>query len=284
MFNLFNKNSLATALALLSINSSLMAWDYCEPVCCEPTSCSRLYIGGFGGGIYADSAKMTQLGTAFFTEAAGGPLAVVAEGRTKRFSAGFGGGQIGYEMAPMSLDLGSMNWSLAPAAELEAYFYSHSKKGDLINQTDPLRLPEHDFRNSFKASTTVCIVNAVISVNNFCWGGFVPYVGGGIGAAHINLKKADSLQIDPLEAGTNHFNSRRNDCSWAFAAQAKAGVKYNIFQSFHIFAEYRYLFVDSSNYIFGSTVYPDHAATSPWNIKVHDTNFNAFVVGVQFDL
>lgn len=280
MFSLFSKSRLLGLLALLSLNtmnSSLIAWE-----CCDSSECNRIYVGAFGGGIYSNSTKLTQMGTAFFSEAVGGPLAVFAQGHTKKNSTGFGGAQIGYEWSQSPGCNGCSNWTLAPAAELEAYFFSHKKNGHFINPTD--RLPEHDFVNSFHMNTSVILANVVFSLNSSCLCGFSPYIGGGIGATHISLRNAKSLQVSPEEAGINHFNSKRNDSSWAFAAQAKAGLRYNFCESFHIFAEYRYLFVDSSNYIFGSTVYPTHAPTSPWNVKMKDTHYNAFVVGIQYDL
>lgn len=278
MFNLFSKGRLTALVALFSLsamNSSLMAWDSCNS--CD---CNRKYIGIFGGGIYTDSSKVSQMGTAFFMEDVGGPLAVFAEGHVKRTSSGFGGVQVGYEWSNCSSVCS--DWTIAAAGEVEAFFYRSHKKGHLINPTD--RLPEHDFLDSFHTDMSVCLVNAVFSLNSPCLCGFSPYIGGGIGATHIDLRKAKSLQVAPIEAGINHFNSRRNDSTWAFAAQAKAGIRYNICQSFHIFGEYRYLFVDASNYILGSTVYPTHAPTSPWNVKIKNFHCNAFAFGIQYDL
>lgn len=284
MFNLFRKSRLLSLLAfssLITMSSSLMAWDYCEP--CEQYECNRFYIGAYGGGIFSDSTHVSQLGTAFFPQIdlGGGPLAVNARGHAKSTSAGFGGAQIGYEWLGNSYNFGCSDWSIAPAAEIEAFFYSHKKKGHLINDTT--RLEEHDFLDSFKLNTSVCLVNVVFSLKNSSLCGFTPYVGAGIGATHISLKNAKSEQIAPLEPEVNHF-SRRNDSSWAFAAQVKAGVRYKIWDSFHVFAEYRYLFVDSSDYVLGSTVAPNHVATSPWNVKVGNLNYNAFAIGFQYDL
>lgn len=265
------------ALASLSImSSSLMAWE-----CCEPSSCNRLYIGGFGGGIYSNSNKVTQNGTAFFSEVTSiGPLSVIAEGKLNKTSSGFGGGQIGYEW---SMPIICSDWSLALAGELEAFFFKHNKKGHLINQTVN-GLPEHDFFNSFHMNSNVILANGVFSVKNDWLFGLTPYVGGGIGATRISLRKANSLQVEPQEPGINHFNSNRSDSSWAFAAQAKAGLRYTFWQSFHLFAEYRYLYVDSANYIFGATNYTTHVPTSPWNVKVKNIHYNAFAIGLQFDL
>jgi len=275
---MMNLGRLAVLFALVSLsamNSSLPAEE-----CCEQPSCNRLYIGAFGGGIYSDSENVNQYGTAFFSELTSiGPLSVIAEGRLNKTSSGFGGVQIGYEWSKPACS----GWSLAPAGELEAFFFSHKKKGHLINQT-LVGLPEHDFFDTFHMNSSVILANVVLSVNSDCLFGFTPYVGGGIGAAHVSIRKADSLQVEPVEAGVNHFNSNRNDSSWAFAAQAKAGLRYNFCEMFHIFAEYRYLYVDATNYIFGATNYTTHVPTSPWNVKVKNAHYNAFAIGFQFDL
>lgn len=285
MINLFNKGLLATMFALVSlcaVNSSLLACECCEPQCCEPPSCNRFYIGAFGGENYSNSSTVHQFGTAFFSELTSvGPLSVIAEGKLKKTSAGFGGIQIGHEWSKPACSCSC--WSLATAGEMEVFFFRHKKKGHLINNTVN-GLPEHDFLDSFHMSSTAILANVVFSINNNCLCGLTPYVGGGIGATRISLDKADSFQVQPAEPGINHFNSKRDDSSWAFAAQAKVGLRYNICRLFHIFVEYRYLFVDSSNYILGATNYTTHVNTSPWNVKVKNNHYNAFAIGFQYDL
>ncbi len=277
---MFNLSRLAVISALLSLSAvnSLTAYDEWE--CCEEPSCNRLYIGAFGGGIYSNSSRVHQYGTAFFSEIDSiGPLPIIGKGHLEKNSTGFGGVQVGYEWSKPSCS----SWSLATAGELEAFFFSHKTKGHLINET-VVGLPEHDFADSFHVNSSEILANVVFSLNSDSLFGFSPYVGGGIGAARLSLDKADSLQVEPVEAGVNHFNSDRCDSTWAFAAQVKAGLRYNFCQMFHIFAEYRYLYVDSSNYIFGSTNYTTHVPTSPWNVKVKNIIYNAFAIGLQFDL
>lgn len=277
MFSFFRKTHRLALLALCAMTLSLEAWEDCD--FCDSCPSNRLYIGAFGGGIYSNSPKISQMGTAFFSEAEGGPLAVFAQGHSRKNSTGFGGAQIGYEWSQYNA---CSNWGIAPAIELETYFFNNKARGHLINPTT--RLDEHDFVNSFDMDMGVLLANAVLSLDTPCLREFSPYVGGGIGAIHLSIRNADSLQVAPEEFGINHFNSKRSDSSWAFAAQIKAGVRYNISKSFHIFGEYRYLFVDASNYILGSTVYPNHAPTSPWNIKVNPIQYNAFAIGIQYDL
>lgn len=288
MFSAHSRSSLSllSALLLTAITGSLIAGEdtlNCNKdtgnVSKDTRDCNRLYIGGFGGELFSNASKISQMGTALFTEDVGGPLAVEALGRAKETSPGFGGVQFGYEWSKCVNKCSS--WTIAPGAEIEGYWFSRPIKGHLMNSTDTERLPEHDFLDSFRVREGVYLVNFLLSLNN-TWK-LSPYVGAGVGATRLSLHHADSLQVAPEELGINHFNSMTHDSSWAFAAQVKAGLRYN-FRWFHIFGEYRYLFVDSSNYIFGSTVYPTHAHTTPWNVKIQDMQYNAFVFGLQFDL
>jgi opacity protein-like surface antigen len=290
MVNAFNKYCLALSSALLlnTMADSLVADAYshnedsrnCNDTNKNSHNCNRLYLGAFGGGIYSDGFTISQMGTALFPEAVGGPLAVEARGHAKKNSAGFGGLQLGYEWSKCVNKCSK--WAVAPGAEIEAYWLTRRHiKGHLFNATDTDRLPEHDFLDTFHMGEGVFLANFLLSLNN-TWR-ISPYVGAGVGATRISLHKADSLQVAPPEAGINHFNSRTHDSSWAFAAQIKAGLRYNVWK-FHFFGEYRYLYVDFSNYIFGSTVYPTHAHTTPWNVKIPEIQYNAFVFGVQFDL
>lgn len=279
MLGLFKIKRLSTLLALLSLtimSSSLSAGN-----CYDSCNCNRFYIGGFGGGLYSNSTQVIQTGTAFFTEAEGGPLAVDARGSTSKTSTGFGGVQLGYEWSRCPIRTGCSGWTLTPAAEIEAFFYSHTKDGALANPTT--RLEEHNFIDTLPMDMQVYLVNAVFSLNNSCCGKLVPYFGGGIGPTNICIRNATSIQTDPAEA-VNHFNSNTNSSSWAFAAQVKLGLRYNIWERLHVFGEYRYLYVSSSNYIFGSTVDVAHAPTSTWNVQVRNICYNAFVFGLQYDL
>ncbi|CDR34875.1 outer membrane protein [Criblamydia sequanensis] len=300
MLKIFNKKHLSALLALLVLNtaSSLTAEEYYYPNdsfypddsfsaedCCLTscqTKCNRFYIGAFGGGLYSNSVEIIQMGTALFLEAQGGPLAVDARGRTDKNSAGFGGIQLGYELAANPCNFGCSGWGLTPGVEFEAFWYRHTKKGDLLNPTD--RLDEHDFLDTFPMRMGLYLFNGTLSLNNCCFGNFTPYIGGGFGPARISIRNADSLQVAPLEAGINHFNSNTSNSTWTVAAQAKVGVRYNFLCRFHVFAEYRYVFVDSSNYILGSTIYPTHAPTTIWNVNIKNINYNAFALGLQFDL
>lgn len=274
MNQFFRTSCLLLVLTFAHVTSPVEAWnDYNS---CEE---DRIYVGAFGGWLFSNSTKLTQLGNVFFSEASGGPLTVVAEGHAKKHSTGFGGVQLGYEWSPLCE---CSDWSLAPAVELEAFFYCSKKKGRLFNDTE--RLVEREFEDAFNLNSSVILLNFVFALKNPCLCGFSPYIGGGIGAIRTSIRNAKSFALNPQEEGINHFNSDKSDTSWSFAAQLKAGLRYDICQSLHVFAEYRYLYVDSSKYVFGSTVYPSHAPTTPWNVKVNNNHYSAFVLGIQYDL
>ena len=80
----------------------------------KATPARGVYVGVFGGGGFGTSTNVNQLGTAFFTEAEGGPLAVNARGHTDSGGVGFIGGQIGYELSYRSF--------VQPAFELEGFY------------------------------------------------------------------------------------------------------------------------------------------------------------------
>lgn len=289
------KKYLSALLALFTVstlNSCLTAQDCCYSYptnncgfsyvadeCCTPPN--KFYVGVFGGINYSSNIRLRQTGVAFFTEAEGGPLSVDARGHARKRSDGFGGIKLGYELTPRPLSSCS-NFTLTPAAEIEAYWYKHKIRGHLINPT--ARLPEHDFSNCLHLTSGVYLANLVLNVSSCDWCGITPYVGGGIGAVNLCARNASSIQVEPVEAGVNHFNGNRSDHDWSFAAQGKAGVRYNIWENVSVFAEYRFLFVDSSRYNFGPTDYPTHVPTTTWDLDIRNFWYNAFAVGVQFSL
>lgn len=242
---------------------------------------NRLYIGGFGGEMFSNSAQISQIGTLFFPQELGGSQASFSHGRIKKYSTGFGGAQIGYECSKPSSGFECSGVALAPAAEMEAIFFDSAKKGHLHHFLDAI--PEHEFTDSFKKNVSICFVNGVVSLKNSLFGAS-PYIGGGIGAARISLHNVKSVQGSSDDSEVPHFNSKQTDSAWTFAAQAKFGVRYQISESFHIFSEYRYVYVDSINYIFSSSPHSSHSIKSLWNVKLDGLNFNSFALGIQFDL
>lgn len=238
----------------------------------------KIYVGLFGGLGSTNELNVSQYGTAFITEASGGPLAVNAFGETGNRSASMLGLQIGYQGDDIAIHPRTL-WMVAPAVELEGFtFDNETFSAELINATT--RLTEHDFISSFPTSRNVFLANAVF---NFDHPAIVvhPYVGLGLGGAVVRISGADSTQIAPPEAGLNHFNGNTSDTSAAFAGQIKAGLAYNFNQWLSVFAEYRWVYIANTHFIFGSTIVPGHAETSSWQVNLDSQRTNIGSVGIR---
>lgn len=248
-----------------------------------PCASKRVYAGVFGGAGASNKVNVSQLGTAYFTEALGGPLAVDAFGKTNSRTVGLVGGHVGYQWAEVLNPL-SLSWGLAPAAELEGYYLSSSKftSHDINNNTP--RLEEHDFLVTYPMQTGVFLANAVLNFNMPQYDGLHPYVGVGIGAAITSIRNASSIQVAPAEVGVNHYNSHVNANAATFASQVKAGLDYSFYNNLSVFAEYRWLYLANTSYTFGSTVFPGHAATSSWMVNFGSQYYNMGDVGIRYSV
>jgi len=254
----------------LAIIASLAA---APAVAAEQASPARgTYIGVFGGWGASSDTDVAQLGTVFLTEAEGGPLAVNATGQTDSDGVGFIGVQLGHEWSNGS--------AVLPAFELEGFYLdTGTRRATLENPTD--RLPEHTFDNTFPNDTSVFLANLVLSLPT-SYQGVTPYIGGGIGGAQVDIDGATSLQIDPTEGALNHFNSGPSSSAWTFAAQIKAGARLAFGSNAYVFGEYRYLYVGSTDQIFGNTVDAGHASTTAWTVRFDDTSHHLATAGIGF--
>lgn len=243
-----------------------------------------VYIGVFGGGGASNEVSVNQYGTAFYTEAKGGPLAVNAFGQTNSRSVGVVGGQVGYRWLEIVTNPFNISLGLAPAVELEGYYLSKGSffADDINNETT--RLVEHDFDSTFPVSSGVFLVNAVLGLNPANFHRVHPYIGGGIGAALVSIANATAKQVAPPEPQINHFNSNPSDSQSAFAAQGKVGLSFDLSQNASVFVEYRGLFIASTTFQFGSTVYPGHPATSNWTVGLDSQFYNMGTIGLQLNV
>jgi hypothetical protein len=275
--NFKKKTGKVVSGCLLALSVSVA---YCGDMGPEPVSVAKSYVGVFGGGGAVTSNGITQSGTAFYFEAAGGPLAVNAFGPSNSSSTGVFGGHIGFEW------LNNMGMYLpgTMAAELEGYYMGGAKIAGHDLSNDTTRLPEHHFLVTYPLKTGVFLVNAVLNANNSLFGMFRPYVGMGAGSAVVSISGATAIQLSPAEPGINHYNSNPNDTALTFAAQPKVGVHFDLTPHASVFAEYRFLYLSRTNYTFGSTVAPGHVATSPWLVSIKSQNYNMGTVGIDFDL
>lgn len=272
-----------TAVALFSISSYSTA--YAGSMGDAPSAPPpAIYLGVFGGGGGLASVGAGQYGTAYFDDASGGPLAVNSRGKMNSTSVWTIGGQLGYRWPNRTLNHIDSAWTITPATELEGYYIGDLKLSghDINNGT--ARLTEHDFLVTYPMEVGVFLVNFVFNLNHAKFGQFHPYVGVGAGTAVTAISNATSIQTDPSEP-FNHYNSDTDDTSLAFAAQPKIGLAYAFRGGVNVFAEYRFLYISSADYIFGSTVYPgQHAETSNWTAKLHSKLFSFGTVGIQYDV
>jgi len=271
----------ASALGVLfALNVAAVQAGTMGPVQIVPTE--KVYFGVFGGGGSSNHVKIKQYGTAFFLESAvvEGPLAVNAFGHSDKRDVGMIGGQVGYSW--QDIPFSNHPLSLSPAVELEGYYLGKSsfRSDDVINITP--RLSEHDFHVTYPLKSGVFLVNSVLNFSSANYARWRPYVGAGIGAAVLSISHANSLQTEPLEAGINHYNGNTSDKLATFAAQAKVGLNFAFSEHLSVFGEYRWLYMADTKFLFGSTIYPNHAATSSWTANLGSQNYNLGAAGIRY--
>lgn len=243
---------------------------------------NRGYLGVFGGGGANMDHSFQQRGTALYGPDKGGPLIVVAQSAADSDSAGFVGAYFGYKGIARRLGRENSPWHITPALELEGYYLRSIETGGLSNPTDRLDV-EHLFLDSFPMNTGVLLVNALLHFDTLNMSKFHPYAGGGIGTAILSITNATSTQLSPAEPGINHFNLNANASNWTFAAQAKAGLQYDVAEHWRIFAEYRFLFLAPTYYNFGSTQYSNHIPTTNWTVNFASMFSNLGGAGIQYN-
>jgi opacity protein-like surface antigen len=240
------------------------------------------YVGIFGGGGGSSSADATQNGTALYKVGGKpdglGPLTVIADGSTGSQGTWISGLHLGHEWSPSGT--ADNAWGLLPAVEFEAYYLGTTLSGNLVNPTP--RIPGHTFADSFPINAGVFLAEAVVSLRTPLQRVY-PYLGGGVGSAFVSIHDANSAQISPPEAGINHFNSGTNASCWTFATQAKTGVRFALTERWSLFAEYRFLYLGSTEYTFGPTVYPTHIPTTPWNVHLGGVGEHLAAGGLEFN-
>jgi opacity protein-like surface antigen len=244
-------------------------------------------------------------------------LGVDVTGKNQRKPVTMLGGQIGYEWKTQS----SINPAIeVEASYLSANQHSEllnladdsvtnvkvTKRGTAVLVTDPIKLAmvkehvldtplsagNHTFENTAKMKVALFSVNGALTYNT--GSPLKPYVGAGAGLAFVNMGDAVSLQTGPggIETGrelpggplvkVNHLNSRNSSNDLTFAAQAKAGLRYDLTGHFSLVAEYRLVHLASTAYTYGSTVYYTHASTNNWVVKNGAMNLHNGLVGIRY--
>jgi len=273
-------NYITSALCLLALSGGETQAGTMGPA--QVTGTEKVYFGIFGGGGSSEQVRINQSGSIFFVEATGGPLAVNTFGHTNSRDVGLVGGQLGYQWLDISVNSLNHQINLTPAVELEGYYVGKSSFNSYSVNSDTTRIIEQDFFVSYPMSTGVFLANTVLNFNSASYARWRPYVGAGIGAAVLSISNADSLQLSPVEPNINHYNGNPNVKGSAFAAQTKVGLNFALSEHVSLFAEYRWLYIASTNFTFGSTVSPEHAPTSGWNVNFGPQRYNMGSGGIRF--
>lgn len=267
--------------ALLACMSAQANFGPDQNCCCDS---GRIYLSLFGGFAQSNKVDLSQYATAFFREdTQGGPLAVDSFGQTDSRHAGLFGANVGYQWAALFPNQCNRTWSISPAVEWEGFVLGKTsfESTEVNNATD--RLADHDFHVIYPIRTGVFLTNFVVNINSCYFGKFHPYVGIGLGSAVSRISNASSIQTAPPEL-TNHYNANPSDNDSTFAAQPKVGLRYDFCKNVGAFIEYRYLYMASSNFDFGSTVATTHVPTSNWVVRMDPQRYNSGTIGIRFSL
>jgi opacity protein-like surface antigen len=231
------------------------------------------YVGVFGGAGTASAMSARQEGGFYLPGPLNTRVGVDAQGKTGGEPVGVLGLQAGYEWKRQAF--GQSEWGLKPAAELEGlYIGQQSPVGDMpINPsvlgTQYVTLP---------MTVGVALANAVLTVQTPWSSKILPYLGVGAGVARLSIQGANST--NPSEPGINHFDSWPDASATAFALQFKAGLKGEVARNLLLFAEYRHLSLNPTQYTFGETL-PPHLPTDSWTVSLGRQSYNLFMAGLQ---
>lgn len=121
--------------------------------------------------------------------------------------------------------------------------------------------------------------NAVFTVQTPWSSKIFPDLGVGAGVARLSIQGANST--NPSEPGINHFDSGPDASATAIAMQFKAGLKGEVARNLLLFAEYRHLTLNPTQYTFGETL-PPHLPTDSWSVSLGRQVHNLLVAGLQF--
>lgn len=238
------------------------------------------YFGAFGGGGKLSSMSVAHLGVDYYPPTAGGIVAANLFGRSKSHSDWLVGGMIGHEFNASDLPYFS-RWSIRPAAELEGYYIG--KKNVTSNTTNIASTSnKQDFTVTYPMSSGVGMINAILNFDSQQALRWHPYVGGGVGMGVVSISSATAIQTNPAGVTANQYGSSSSASDTAFATQAKAGLNFDYNEHFKIFAEYRYLYLASTSFMFGSPL--NTALASNWSVKLGSQSYNLGVAGIKYYL
>lgn len=194
-------------------------------------------------------------------------------GKTAGEPVGVLGLQAGYEGKRQTF--GQSEWALTPAAELEGlYIGQQSPVGDMpINPsvlgTQYVTLP---------MTVGVVLANAVFTVQTPWSSKIFPYLGVGAGVARASHPGCQFHEPQRARHQTFRLMAGRVGDGLRDAVQGRP--EREVVTNLHLFAEYRHLTLNPTQYTFGETL-PPHLPTDSWTVSVGRQSYNLFVAGLQ---
>jgi opacity protein-like surface antigen len=175
------------------------------------------YVGAYGGVNFS-----TDYGDRRTVLSAGGANANVTPDAVHSGVGGVGGIKGGYKFESFSVCEGLR---LQPAVEAEALYIGMTSKANSNGA----------YSDSTSYNNAAGFVNGIIrfKIEDGFMAHFVPYVGIGVGAEYVTAHT--NLTVGGVQAGN------AGDSDLDFAAQALAGIDYNIDQHWTLFSEYKFV-------------------------------------------
>ncbi|MEX6508248.1 outer membrane protein [Jiella sp. M17.18] len=162
------------------------------------------------------------------------------------------------------------------------YQFTDYFRGDLTAnywQHDVSNATFGDFGIDSKAKAWELMANAYADLGTYV--GFTPYVGGGIGAVHLDYDTSCSSNGSSCSSafGSSTIDNRQD---WRFAYALMAGVSYDVSKNLKIDVGYRYLNVGSGNM---GKITAENAGTT-YTIDGKDGGFDrhTFQAGIRYSL
>lgn len=200
-----------------------------QPIYEAPAEVGGWYIRGDVGYHQSDVDAIDYL---IAVPVAGPPAsATIAEGQLRGdLDDGFGVGVgIGYQVNNnFRVDLTADHWFKSD--------FKGSSAGSYDDDGDPLTAEiGYTTTDASSVSTWLLLANAYVDLGT--WHGITPYVGAGIGGAHVKWDNLSNTNNPPGPPGTIEHNGAS---SWRFAAAVMAGASYCLTKNMKLDAGYRY--------------------------------------------
>ncbi len=136
--------------------------------------------------------------------------------------------------------------------------------------TADIRTPAYWEGVETDVAISTIMLNGYASLGTFS--GISPYVGAGIGTAHVNWSSINA----PCFAGCGapfFINAYTNDPNWEFAYALMAGVSFDVTRNLAIDAGYRYTAIEDGRMVFDDPAFP--GLVDYTDMKLHEFRIGA---------